>query len=71
MADDALKWAAARDDEEIAAAGVVALLHARFELEQIVAILADQRHLLTAVDSRTNPASTAGTAQHDLDLVSG
>ena len=27
--------------------------------------------LLTAVDSRTNPASTAGTAQHDLDLVSG
>ena len=28
-------------------------------------------HLLTAVDSRTNPASTAGTAQHDLDLVSG
>lgn len=47
MADDALKWAAARDDEEIAAAGVVALLHARFELEQIVAILADQRHRLT------------------------
>ena len=27
--------------------------------------------VLTAVDSRTNPASTAGTAQHDLDLVSG
>ena len=27
--------------------------------------------MLTAVDSRTNPASTAGTAQHDLDLVSG
>ena len=27
--------------------------------------------LLTAVDSRTNPASTAGTAQHDLDLVNG
>ena len=27
--------------------------------------------LLTAVDSRTNPASTVGTAQHDLDLVSG
>ena len=26
--------------------------------------------VLTAVDSRTNPASTAGTAQHDLDLVS-
>lgn len=31
----------------------------------------DLRKLLTAVDSRTNPASTAGTAQHDLDLVSG
>ena len=30
-----------------------------------------QHRLLTAVDSRTNPASTAGTAQHDLDLVSG
>jgi len=30
-----------------------------------------KRALLTAVDSRTNPASTAGTAQHDLDLVSG
>jgi len=29
------------------------------------------QRLLTAVDSRTNPASTAGTAQHDLDLVSG
>ena len=29
------------------------------------------RDVLTAVDSRTNPASTAGTAQHDLDLVSG
>ena len=27
--------------------------------------------VLTAVDSRTNPASTAGTAQHDLDLVNG
>ena len=31
----------------------------------------DNGYLLTAVDSRTNPASTAGTAQHDLDLVSG
>ena len=31
----------------------------------------DELALLTAVDSRTNPASTAGTAQHDLDLVSG
>ena len=31
----------------------------------------NQRAVLTAVDSRTNPASTAGTAQHDLDLVSG
>ena len=30
-----------------------------------------QLRMLTAVDSRTNPASTAGTAQHDLDLVSG
>lgn len=30
-----------------------------------------QAWVLTAVDSRTNPASTAGTAQHDLDLVSG
>jgi hypothetical protein len=27
--------------------------------------------LLTAVDSRTNPASTVGRAQRDLDLVSG
>lgn len=35
-------------------------------------LLAEQlRQVLTAVDSRTNPASTAGTAQHDLDLVSG
>ena len=33
--------------------------------------LAAPRRMLTAVDSRTNPASTAGTAQHDLDLVSG
>ena len=31
----------------------------------------DLGYVLTAVDSRTNPASTAGTAQHDLDLVSG
>ena len=34
-------------------------------------IAAVRRAMLTAVDSRTNPASTAGTAQHDLDLVSG
>jgi hypothetical protein len=47
MAGAALQLAAARDDDEIEAAGVVALLHARFELEQIVAILADQRHTLT------------------------
>ena len=35
---------------------------------RIAAVL---HEVLTAVDSRTNPASTAGTAQHDLDLVSG
>jgi hypothetical protein len=38
---------------------------AQWAPEQIVGLV------LTAVDSRTNPASTAGTAQHDLDLVSG
>ena len=41
-------------------------------LHAIARTLRDEhRRLLTAVDSRTNPASTAGTAQHDLDLVSG
>lgn len=41
--------------------------HLRVEAPHVACPVA----LLTAVDSRTNPASTAGTAQHDLDLVSG
>ena len=36
-----------------------------------IALVGHNGAVLTAVDSRTNPASTAGTAQHDLDLVSG
>jgi hypothetical protein len=45
----------------------------KFALPQPSLAVAPRWHplVLTAVDSRTNPASTAGTAQHDLDLVSG
>ena len=41
------------------------------QLDPVDIELLQGREVLTAVDSRTNPASTAGTAQHDLDLVSG
>ena len=43
----------------------------RFKSSAAAAVNRELGTLLTAVDSRTNPASTAGTAQHDLDLVSG
>lgn len=51
---------------------VIAVSDAAYKQQQRLLSKFDKlSKMLTAVDSRTNPASTAGTAQHDLDLVSG
>lgn len=66
--DDAAVCLERLDDVEFVSNGeplLVQLKHSMSEKPAAVTLV------LTAVDSRTNPASTAGTAQHDLDLVSG
>ena len=51
MSGDALRLAAARDAGEVEEGAVLALLHAMLEVEQIAALLADQRRSLTRMAS--------------------